>query len=70
MSLLNKYYFDKSYIVDKHDPNHEKMKKCTHPNFYLHSLSGKIGSRSTCICHLGRKQRPREQPNCQIMYVK
>ena len=24
MSPLNKYYFDKSYIVDKHDPNHDK----------------------------------------------
>ena len=24
ISPLNKYYFEKSYIVDKHDPNHDK----------------------------------------------
>ena len=26
ISPLNKYYFDKSYIVDKHDPNHDKRR--------------------------------------------
>ena len=26
ISPLNKYYFEKSYIVDKHDPNHDKRR--------------------------------------------
>ena len=33
MSPLNKYYFEKSYIVDKHDPNDEE-KNLTHANFH------------------------------------
>ena len=30
ISPLNKYNVEKSYIVDKHDPNHDKTKKL-HP---------------------------------------
>ena len=35
ISPLSKYYFDKSSIVDKHDPSHESRqeKNLTHPNF-------------------------------------
>ena len=36
ISPLNKYYFDKSYIVDKHDPNHGNSR-------ILHTLISKIG---------------------------
>ena len=35
ISPLNKYYFDKSYIVDKHDPNHDNRR-------ILHTLISKI----------------------------
>ena len=39
MSPLNKYYFDNSYMVDKHDPNHDKRR-------ILHSLI----SEKRCFC--------------------
>ena len=32
---MNNYYFDKSYIVDKHDPNHDKRR-------ILHTLMSQI----------------------------
>ena len=35
MSPLNKYYFDESDIVEKHDPNYDKRK-------ILHTLISKI----------------------------
>ena len=35
ISPLNLYYFDKSYIADKHDPNHDKRKN-------LHTQISKI----------------------------
>ena len=35
MSFLTKYYVDKSYIVDKHDPNHDRRR-------ILHTLISKI----------------------------
>ena len=35
ISPLNKNYFDKSYIVDKHDPNHDAIR-------ILHTLISQI----------------------------
>ena len=44
MSLLNMYYFDSSFIVDKHDPNHDKGR-------ILHTLISQIW----CVTRVTRR---------------
>ena len=55
ISPLNKYYFDKSYIVDKHNPYHDKRK-------YLHTLISEkqcfcTPKRATCVTCRLKKQK-------------
>ena len=54
-SPLNKYYFDKSYIVDKHDPNHDKWRNLhtliSAKTVFLHPKTRHASHASFCKKH-------------------
>ena len=50
---LNKYYFDKSYIADKHDPNHDKRVHATIARLRAFQLENTLGRSSETGVTLG-----------------